>query len=519
MTDTTVAQAEPKAVHNKWLVALVVSLATFMEVLDTTITNVSLRHIAGSLGAGQDESTWVLTSYLVANGIILPLSGWLSDVLGRKRFFITCILGFTLASFACGAATSLIGLVIFRIIQGAAGGGLQPTQQAIILDSFPPKERGAVFTITGLTMIVAPVLGPTLGGLITDNFDWRWIFYINIPVGLAAAFFVWRMVEDPPHAKAKGFRQIDFVGLGLVSLGLAALQIVLDKGQQEDWFSSDFIQIWGLTSVTCLTIAAIWLWKRAEPIVDLSLLTNKAFLSSCILIFLTGFVLYSSSALLPLMLQTEYGYNATWAGLILSPGGLAVIFIMPIAGKLISKVQARWLIAVGLTLCGSGMFYTMNFTPETDFHTFMWYRIAQTIGLPFLFIPVSTLAFAGIEKERSNKASALFSLSRNLGGSIGIAIAQAYISHGQQVHRHALSTHLVPGSRNYEQLLADTQKIIPDPHGAMGHINRTLQEQANLLAYSDTFAMMGTLMAVALVIALFVLPANKPGGGPAAAAH
>ncbi len=517
MTDA--AQPAAKPVVNKWLVAFVVSLATFMEVLDTTITNVSLRHIAGSLGAGQEESTWVLTSYLVANGIILPLSGWLSDVMGRKRFFITCILGFTIASFACGAATSLIGLVIFRIIQGAAGGGLQPTQQAIILDSFPPKERGAVFTITGLTMIVAPVLGPTLGGLITDNIDWRWIFYINIPVGLAAAFFVWRLVDDPPHAKAKGFRQIDFVGLGLVSLGLAALQIVLDKGQTEDWFSSAFIQSWGIVSFTCLCIAGIWLWKRAEPIVDLSLLTNRAFLSSCILIFLTGFALYSSSALLPLMLQTEYGYNATWAGFILSPGALCIIFIMPFVGRMVSKVQARYLIAIGLTLCSIGMFATMRFTPETDFHTFVIFRIMQVVGLPFLFIPVSTLAFANIEKERSNKASALFSLSRNLGGSIGIAIAQAFISHGQQVHRYFLSEHLVPGSQNYERLLSQTQKVIPDTHSALGHINQTLQQQANILAYSDTFALMGTLMAVALVISLFVLPANKPGGAPAGNGH
>ncbi|MBY0428085.1 MAG: DHA2 family efflux MFS transporter permease subunit [Alphaproteobacteria bacterium] len=505
--------------QNKWLVAIVVSLATFMEVLDTTITNVSLRHIAGSLGAGQEESTWILTSYLVANGIILPLSGWLSDVLGRKRFFIFCIIGFTAASFACGAATSLVGLIIFRIIQGAAGGGLQPTQQAIILDKFPPSERGAVFAITGLTMIVAPIIGPTLGGIITDNIDWRWIFYINIPVGLTSAFLVWRMVDDPPHAKAKGFKKIDFIGLGLVSLGLAALQIVLDKGQQEDWFASAFIQNWGVISLICLSIAAIWLWKKDEAIIDLSLLTNLSFASSCLLIFLVGFALYSSSALLPLLLQTEFGYNATLAGLILSPGGLAVVFLMPIAGRLIGKVQARYLIMVGLALCTFGMYYSMHFNPQTDFDTFKWMRVTQVLGLPFLFIPISTLAFANIPKEKSSKASALFALFRNVGGSVGIAVAAAHVSHSQQLHQHALASHLVPGNSVYEKLISDTQKIIPSMDGTMAHINRTLQQQSNQLAYADTFEFMAVLMGCALVLSIFVLPANKPGQGPASSGH
>lgn len=517
MTNVSPERAKPD--HNKWLVAIVVSLATFMEVLDTTITNVSLRHIAGSLGAGQEESTWILTSYLVANAIILPLSGWLSEVLGRKRFFIICILGFTAASFACGASTSLLGLIIFRIIQGAAGGGLQPTQQAIILDKFPASERGAVFAITGLTMIVAPIIGPTLGGLITDNIDWRWIFYINIPVGLLSAFFVWRMVDDPPHAQAKGFKKIDFIGLGLVSLGLAALQIVLDKGQQEDWFTSAFIQNWGVISLMCLSIAAIWLWKKNEAIIDLSLLTKPSFALSCILIFLVGFVLYSSSALLPLMLQSEFGYDATLAGLILSPGGLAVVFLMPISGKLVGKVQAKYLICVGLALCCFGMAYSSLFTPQTDFDTFKWMRVAQVLGLPFLFIPISALAFADIPKEQSSKASALFALFRNVGGSVGIAIAAAHISHGQQVHRHALSENLIPGNSVYEKMLSETQRIIPNMDGTMSHINRTLQQQANLLAYADTFQMMAILLAIALVAALILLPANKPGQGPASSGH
>lgn len=503
----------------KWLIAIIVSLATFMEVLDTTITNVSLRHIAGSLGAGQDESTWVLTSYLVANGIILPLSGWLSDVIGRKRFFILCILGFTAASFFCGAATSLFELVIFRILQGAAGGGLQPTQQAIILDSFPPEKRGTVFAITGITMIVAPILGPTLGGLITDNMSWRWIFYINVPVGLFAAFMVGRLLEDPPHARAQGARKIDFFGLGLVTLGLASLQVVLDKGQQEDWFTSRFIIIFALIAFTCLGLAVIWLWERKEPIIDLALFKDKAFALSCVLIFLTGFVLYGGSALMPLMLQTQFGYNATLAGMILSPGGIAVVFLMPLAGKLISRVQVRRLIFIGLVLCATGMFYTMRFTPQTDFTTFVSMRVVQVLGLPFLFIPISTLAFSNVPKEKSNKASALFALFRNIGGSIGIAVVATYQIMQQQVRQHTLAGHLVPGSYPYEHYLAQ----IGGTHASGGDASlimyRTLQTQSAMVAYADTFEFLGLLMVGAAAIALFLLPPNKPLARAAAGGH
>ena len=479
----------------------------------------SLRHIAGSLGAGQDESTWVLTSYLVANGIILPLSGWLSDVLGRKRFFIGCILGFTAASFFCGAATSLAGLIIFRIIQGAAGGGLQPTQQAIILDYFPPEKRGTVFAITGITMIAAPILGPTLGGIITDNFSWRWIFYINVPVGLIAAFLVWKMVDDPPHAMAKGFKKIDYWGLGLVSLGLAAMQLVLDKGQQDDWFSSPFIATWAIICVVSLTIAVIWLWGQKDPIIDLSLFKDKAFSLSCALIFLVGFVLFGGSTLLPLLLQSQFGYDATLAGMILSPGGLAVVFLMPIAGKMISKVQARYMIFIGLILSAFGMFHTMQFTPQTDFNSFMWMRITQVLGLPFLFIPISTLAFSNIPKEKSNKASALFALFRNVGGSVGIAMALTYVTRQQQVHQHHLSEHLVPGSMPYEQYLFIIRTHTSSLGAALRNINHTLETQATLMGYADTFALMGFMLAGALVLAVVLLPPNRPGAGAAVGGH
>ena len=501
---------------NPWLVAVVVSLATFMEVLDTTITNVSLTHIAGELSATQDESTWILTSYLVANGIVLPLSGWLAGVFGRKRFFMMCIAAFTLASLACGAATSLGELIFFRLIQGLAGGGLQPMQQSIILDAFPPEKRGAVFGITGITMIAAPVLGPLLGGLITDNYSWRWIFFINIPVGLFAFVMVGRLVSDPLHAIAKGLQKIDGVGLGLIVLGLGALQIVMDKGQQDDWFDSNFICMMAAISVAAITGAFIWLLHQEDPIVDVRLLKDRAFGLGMLLIFFTGFALYGSSALLPLLVQSQFGYDATTAGLVFTPGALALIVLMPISGKLVARVQARYLIAFGLILLTIGMGYTANITPQTDYNTFVFMRFLQVLGLPFLFIPTSTLAFSNIARERSSKASALFALGRNLGGSIGIAIATSYLARRQQVEQVNLSSHLAAGNAVYENHLSHlTHAFIAHgvsaadaAHSAIASIYRELLEQSTILAYADTFQFMAIMLAGAACLTLLV-PANK----------
>lgn len=507
---------------NPWLVAVVVSLATFMEVLDTTITNVSIRHIAGSLAAGQEESTWVLTSYLVANGIILPLSGWLSNVMGRKRFFLTCIAGFTAASFFCGVSTTLPMLIFFRLLQGAAGGGLQPTQQAIILDYFPPQRRGQVFAITGITMIVAPVLGPTLGGWITDNYNWRWIFYINIPVGMLAFLMVWRLVEDPPHAAARGTGTIDYIGLGLIGLGLGAMQIVLDKGQQDDWFDSHFILMMATISSVALMGAIAWLLRQKDPIVDLRLLGDRSFAISSIMIFVTGFVLYGGSTLLPQLLQTQFGYDSTLAGLVLSPGGLSLLILMPVVGKLVTKIQARYLITFGLVCGALGMFHTATMTPQTDFNTFVWMRIFQVICLPFLFIPNSTMAFQNIPKEKSNKASALFSLSRNVGGSIGIAVAITYMTRHAQLHQSVLVEHLSPANPVYRQALDHATAITGSEFGAMGALYAQLLKQASILAYVDTFHFMGYMMLGAALIAILLMPRNRPhppSTSEAAAAH
>jgi len=517
-------------IYNPYWVAMAVSLAAFMEVLDTTITNVSLSHIAGTLGASQDESTWVLTSYLVANGIVLPLSGWLSGVMGRKRFFMTCIAAFTAASFLCGMANSLPMLIIFRLIQGLAGGGLQPTQQAIIVDAFPPEKRGAAFGLTGITMIVAPILGPTLGGFITDNFSWRWIFYMNVPVGILALFLVSRMVVDPLHAKAKGLLSIDYIGLSLIALGLGVLQIMLDKGQQEDWFASNFIIMCATISAACLIAAVIWLLNQEDPVIDLRLLARPNFSLACIMIFFMGFALYGSSTLLPLLLQSEFGYNATLAGLVLSPGGLAVIFLMPISGRVVNKIQARYLIAIGMFLLSIGLWYTKHVTPQTNYNIFVMMRISQVMGLPFLFIPISTLAFMGIPKEKSSKASAIYALSRNIGGSIGIAVLISFMSRHAQMQQSYMAAKLAPESPQYRALLSHYtnvffshgQNIIAAGQSAMGRIYHDLLQQSTIAAYRDTFTMMS---AVTLALALIALqmPKNNPrkpsSADAAAAAH
>ena len=514
---STDAAPVAKPAINPWLIAVVASIATFMEVLDTTITNVSLSHIAGSLAASQDESTWVLTSYLVANGIILPISGWLSNTLGRKRFFMLCIAGFTGASFLCGAATSLPVLIIFRLIQGLAGGGLQPTQQAIVLDSFPPEKRGAVFGITGITLIAAPIIGPTLGGWITDSFSWRWIFFINVPVGIIALLLVYRLIEDPPHAKAQGFKNIDFTGLAAIAFGLGALQIMLDKGQQDDWFDSNYIRSLAAFAAGLLSFAVWRLWHQPDPIVNLRLFRERGFRYGSMLIFFTGFVLYASSALLPLLVQSQFGYDATLAGLILSPGGIAIIFLMPVAGKLIGKFPAKYLVMVGITFCAIGCLYTSFVTPQTDYTTFVWMRVLTVLGLPFLFIPVSTLAFMNVPKGENNKASALFSLSRNLGGSVGIALVTSYLARRMQVNQTTLSGHLVPADPVYQQtlasitnsLLAQGRTAFGASQEAVGQIYQQLIKQASILAYADAFRLMFLCMIVGFVIAQF-LPKNNP---------
>ncbi|WP_371362093.1 Multidrug export protein EmrB [Sporomusa rhizae] len=508
------SDATPK-VANPFVVSIVVSLAVFLEVLDTSVANVSLSHIAGALGASSDESTWVLTSYLVSNVIVLPLSGWLTALMGRKNFFILCIIGFTLASFLCGMSTSMPMLIVFRLLQGLAGGGLQPSQQAIIKDSFPPEKLGMAFAITGITTILAPILGPMLGGYITDNYSWRWIFLINVPVGISAAFLVNILVQDPPTAQKQKVDSVDYIGLGLIALGLGALQIVLDKGQQEDWFDSSFIVVFACIAAVGILLAIFWLQRQKNPVVDLKLFRIPSFTMPCVMLFFVGFALYASNILLPMLAQENFGYDATLSGMVLSPGGVAVICMMPVVGRLVKVVQAKYLISFGMLISAFGAWTTGFITPQIDYNTFVILRILQTIGLPFLFVPVNTLAFSKIPPESSSNASAIVSLIGNLGGSIGISLVTNKLITSQHVQQAYLVQHLTIADSGYRSVLANyTQTImnlgVPSAQSsslAMGQIYQELLRQASILAFRDTYNFVAVVLVVLGITALF-MPGN-----------
>ncbi|MGH6801414.1 MAG: DHA2 family efflux MFS transporter permease subunit, partial [Methylocella sp.] len=423
--------------HNPWAIAIVVTLAAFMEILDTTIVNVALPHIAGSLSASNNEATWVLTSYLVANGIVLTISGWLSAVIGRKRYFLICLSMFTVCSLLCGIANSLPQLIVFRLLQGFFGGGLQPGQQSIILDTFPPEKRGGAFGVTAIATVVSPVLGPTLGGFITDNYNWRWIFFANLPVGLIAVFFVSVLVEDPPW-RTRIARRIDYIGLSLITLGIGCLQVILDRGEDLDWFGSPFIRIMAVLSILGILGAIGWLLIAKKPIVDLDVFKDKNFAMGCVCIGATGAVLYAGAVIIPLFAQSIIGYNATWAGLLLSPGGIAVILLIPVIVQLMRVVQTRFIIAAGFFIMGCAFVYSSKLAVDIDFKTLVIMRSAQTAALAFLFVPIATITFATLPRELNGDATALFAVFRNVFGSIGVSVATAMITERTQVHQSYL---------------------------------------------------------------------------------
>src|ERR1700677_2744017 len=375
---------------NPWIIALTVTLATFMEVLDTSVANVALPHIAGSLSAGQDESTWVLTSYLVSNAIILPMSGWFSQLIGRKRFYMSCVALFTISSFLCGLAPNLSMLIIFRVLQGIGGGGLQPSEQAILADTFEPRKRGMAFAVYGMAVVLAPAIGPTLGGWITDNFNWRWIFFINIPVGIISLLLTSRLIQDPPYFKRRKLSEtrIDYTGLGFVALGLGTLQVVLDKGQRDDWFESHFILWLTVISAASLIFVIFWEWHHKDPIIDLHLFRNRSFATSNFLMFMLGFALLGSTLLLPLFMQTMLGYTAARSGLALMPGGFTIMVAMPIVGFLLSRYNPRYLMMFGLSMLSFSLFHMTNFDLGADFRTLTLARMYQALGLAFLFVPI-----------------------------------------------------------------------------------------------------------------------------------
>jgi DHA2 family multidrug resistance protein len=503
---------------NPWLIAITVTMATFMEVLDTSVANVALPHIAGSLSAGVDEATWVLTSYLVSNAIILPISPWLGGLIGRKRFYQLCVIVFTVSSLMCGLAPSLGFLIFFRVLQGLGGGGLQPTEQAILFESFPKEKRGMAAAVYGMGVLFAPIIGPTLGGWITDNFTWRWIFFINIPVGALSVFMTQLVVSDPPYIKAlkKKIGKIDTVGLGLLAVGLGFLQVILDKGQREDWFESGFI--WRLTvcSVVALIFFVIWELRTEHPVVNFHILKDRTFSMGMILIFMTGFVLYGSIVLLPIYLQSLMGYTAMLSGLIISPGGLASLVLMPVVGTMVSKrVDPRWMIAVGLIITAASVFQMSQFNLDSGFSTFVWPRIVQGIGLAFLFIPVNTAAFAAMSKEKLNEATGLFNLMRNLGGSFGIAIVATLLSRRQQVHTARLMEHMNSLNPNFQQRYQGVQRFIVgsgvDPitsqQHSIGLLSGMLQRHALMNSFVEDFWLLGIMM-LALLPLVFLM--RKP---------
>jgi DHA2 family multidrug resistance protein len=500
-------------------------MATFMEVMDTSIANVALRHIAGDLAAGQSESTWVLTSYLVSNAIILPISGWLASVMGRKRFYMSCVALFTISSFLCGIAPNLGMLLFFRVLQGAGGGGLAPSEQAILTDSFPERLRGQAFALYGMAVVVAPAIGPALGGWITDNFSWRWIFFINIPVGILSLILTSIVVQDSDSAIkehkqvwSKGLK-IDYVGFGLIALGLGCLQVVLDKGQEDDWFGSYFIVAFFAAAIFGILGTIAWeLFITKNPIVDLPLFKNLNFLTVNIVMFATFFVLLSTTQLLPQMVQEILGYDATKAGLILMPGGLVIMALMPVAGRLVNIVQPKYLIVFGLLCMSAAMEYMTHFDTAVSFYVLALARAGQAASMAFLFVPINTMAFSGLPEGKSNNASSLINLMRNLGGSVGISAVTTILDRRSQFHQERLVSHLTPSNPFYVRAVQSTVKMLvangASPGAAMkqaiGTIYQNVQLQASMLSYIDAFKIL-SVASLVMVVGVFFLRSVKLG--------
>ena len=515
--------------HNPYLIAFVVSIATFMEVLDTTIANVALRYIAGGLAVGLDESTYVITSYLVANAIVLSISGWLSTVIGRKRFYMICVATFAVASLLCGIAWNLQTLVLFRILQGLGGGGMATSEQAILADSFPPAKRGQAFAIYGVAVVVAPVVGPTLGGWIADTYSWHWVFLINVPMGLLSLFLVGTLVNEPSGAEEERRRLIenglrfDFVGFALVAMGLGSLEFVLDEGQRNDWFGSTMILGFAIAAASCLIALVIWELLRDDPIVDIRLLGQRQF-GACFLAMLgTGAIVIATTQILPQLLQTELNYTAFLAGLVLSPGGLVTMLMMPITGKLIGSVQPRYLIATGAAIAGLSMWHLTGITGDITYGYAAMSRIYLAVGLPLLFLPITTASYEGIPPDKTNQASALINVARNLGGSMGVALAQTVLAQRQQFHQSRLVENISPSDIGYQQTIEKMTRFFR-AHGsnaseaasqAVAWVGQTLQHQVDLLAYIDVFwtlAIIGAIM-VPIALTLKTIDLNAPARG------
>jgi len=520
----TLPTVAPRTAINPWFIAGTVMLATFMEVLDTSVANVALPHIAGNLSASVDEATWVLTAYLVANAIVLPLSGWFSTLFGRTRFYMACVAIFTVSSLLCGIAPSLPLLILFRILQGLGGGALQPISQAILVESFPREKQGVATAFYGMGVVVAPVIGPTLGGWMTDNFSWRWIFLINIPFGILSILLTTMLIKDPPDFIRKTFKtglKLDYIGLGLLATGLAALEILLDEGQRSDWFGSPMIVAAAVIAVVALVAVVVWELRQTDPVVDFRILKNRSFTVAAVTMYAVGFILYGSTALLPIFLQTMLGYTALLSGLVLSPGGVAMMIGFAIVGRILGKVQPRTLIVFGLLVSALGTYQMSGFNLNIDFNTAMWARTLQAFGLAFLFVPINVAAFSAIPREKLGYATGLMNLFRNIGGSAGIAMITTMMARRSQFHQGNLVSHVTPLDPGYGDMLAGTASTLvgqgasaADAAGqAQGLLYGLVQRQALMMAVTDTFFVL-SLIFVAMVPLAFLIKRSAPPTGP-----
>jgi MFS transporter, DHA2 family, multidrug resistance protein len=513
-----VTDAAPRAV-TPWLIAPVVALAAFMEIMDISIANVALPHIAGSLSSSQNESTWVLTSYLVTNAIIMPISGWLANTFGRKRLFLVCIAGFTVTSLLCGLAPSLASLIVMRALQGATGGGLQPVGQAILTDSFPPEKRGMASAVYGIAAVVAPIIGPTLGGWITDNYDWRWIFLINVPVGVVLVLLVQSLIKERGAAARGPRRSVDWAGFGFVGLALGCLQVVLDRGQDADWLASGLITGLLIASVAGFVLLTWRELTHPDPMVDLKLFRDPGFAVTFVMMLMLGFMLFGSTFLIPAFAQQLMGYRAVDAGMVLSPGGLITIVLMPVVGRAINKVDTRLLAAIGFVIGGFSMLLMTELYLGASFQTLMWMRLLQAAALPFLFLPINNMAFRDIPRDKTNNASALINLARNFGGSIGIAFASTMLTRREQFHQSRIVEGLQglnPAYADFTHQIGSAIGAAPDGSTTLASIYQAAQQQAALLSYLDDFKLLGVLF-LALLPLLLLVRAGKGGGGPAPA--
>jgi DHA2 family multidrug resistance protein len=520
------AQSMAKPAVNPWVIAVTVTLATFMELLDTSIANVSLPHIAGGLAVSYDESTWVLTSYLVANAVVLPLSAWLSRVFGRKNYYMACVALFVVSSFLCGIAPSLGLLVFFRILQGVGGGGLAPVEQAILVDTFPGAKRAAAFALYSMAIVTAPAVGPPLGGWITDHFSWRWVFFINVPIGLVSLILTSRLVSDPPQfieevkaARSGGRLKIDYLGISLIALGFGALEIVLDKGQREDWLESRFIVTFLTIALAALIAAAIYEWRHRDPVVEIQLFKERNFALANILYFIFFFVLFGSTVLIPQLLQSLYGYTATDAGLVLGPGAFVIVMMAPIVVRLIPKIGAKRMIFAASIIVGLAMWRFASLDPGTDYRTFALARAMQGVGLGLFFVPVSSLAYSYLPLNKNNKASSITNLFRNLGGSFGVAFVTTLLERRTQFHHSIMVQHLTPDNPLFAQKLdAVAQQLIGGGIGAAdaaqqayGVVSGLANQQAALLGSLDCFHVLGWISLAGVVLALASKAYKSPG--------